>query len=267
MTDLAYSRTGRGEPLILVHGIGSSKAVWRPVIDHLAGRFDVIAVDLPGHGESPALPAAVEPMPAALAAALVAFLERLEVEPVHLVGNSLGGWVCLEVAKISQERSVTLLSPAGLWRRRSPLNTRASIWAAWWLVRRATRILRRIVATAAGRTAVLGLFHGRPWAMPTERAREGIVTLAQCPGFEATMRASTSRRFLDGTRIAAPVTVAFGSRDLILLPDQSRHLDQLPAAVRTVALPRCGHVPMSDDPAAVVDVIMQGTRTPTAAGR
>jgi pimeloyl-ACP methyl ester carboxylesterase len=63
------------------------------------------------------------------------------------------------------------------------------------------------------------------------------------------------------------MTVAFGSRDLILLAHQSRHLDQLPDTVRSVPLPRCGHVPMADDPAAVVDVIVQGTRPNAGADR
>jgi pimeloyl-ACP methyl ester carboxylesterase len=258
MTDLSFSRTGSGEPLVLVHGLGSSKASWLPVVDRLAERFDVIAVDLPGFGDSPALPDGIEPMPAALAAVLAAFLQRLKVEPVHLVGNSLGGWVSLEVAKLCPVRSLTLLSPAGLWRDRSPLYCRVSLRATRWFARRATRALQRVVVTAAGRTVVLGQTHGRPWAMSAAHARGAVAAMARCTGFEATFRATIDRRFLDGDGITAPVTVAFGGRDMILLPGQSRHLDQLPATVRTLPLPRCGHVPMSDDPAAVADVIVQG---------
>jgi pimeloyl-ACP methyl ester carboxylesterase len=55
---------------------------------------------------------------------------------------------------------------------------------------------------------------------------------------------------------AVPVTVAFGSRDLLLLPWQSRHVELLPPGTRVRALPGCGHVPMSDDPAAVAALIL-----------
>ncbi|MGN9909355.1 alpha/beta fold hydrolase [Phytohabitans sp. LJ34] len=260
MTDLAFTRTGRGEPLVLVHGIGGSKATWQPVVVHLAERFDVIAVDLPGFGDSPELPATVEPTPAALAAALLEFLDRLGVGPFHIAGNSLGGWVVLELARIREVRTVTLLSPAGLWRGGAPLYCRISLGASRWMARRATRLLLWAVATAVGRTVTLAQTHGRPWAMSADYARTSVRALAKCTGFEATMRATNTRRFLDGTGIAAPMTLAFGSRDMILLPRQSRHLDQLPGTVRIDALPRCGHVPMADDPPVVAGVITRGTQ-------
>ena len=59
MTMLAYTRTGAGAPLILLHGIGSSRHAWDPVLPGLAERFDVIAVDLPGFGDSAPLPPGV----------------------------------------------------------------------------------------------------------------------------------------------------------------------------------------------------------------
>ncbi|MFG1945342.1 alpha/beta fold hydrolase [Nonomuraea sp. NPDC048826] len=255
MTDLTFTRGGRGEPLVLLHGIGASKSAWRPVLDGLAERFDVIAVDLPGFGDSPELPAGVEPVPAALAAAVAAFLDRLGIGTFHIAGHSLGAWVALETAKLREARSVTLLCPAGLWGRRSPWYAQAGIWASRWLTRKATGPMLRAVSTAAGRTAVLGQTHGRPWALDAGHARDTILAMARCPGFEATMRAASGRRFLDGAGITAPVTVAFGARDLILPTRGSRRLDQLPPTVRTVTLRRCGHVPMNDDPAAVIDAI------------
>ena len=63
MTTLAYTRAGAGAPLVLLHGIGSSRHAWEPVIPALAERFDVIAVDLPGFGDSGPLPPEAEPRP------------------------------------------------------------------------------------------------------------------------------------------------------------------------------------------------------------
>jgi pimeloyl-ACP methyl ester carboxylesterase len=77
------------------------------------------------------------------------------------------------------------------------------------------------------------------------------------PGFDATLRATATRRYLATAPVSAPVTVAFGSRDRLLLRRQSRHLDQLPPGTRVQVLPGCGHVPMADDPDAVAALIIQ----------
>jgi pimeloyl-ACP methyl ester carboxylesterase len=138
MTMLGHTRTGAGAPLVLLHGIGSSRRAWDPVIPALAGRFDVIAVDLPGFGDSGPLPPGAEPRPAALAAAVARLLDDLGITAPHVAGNSLGGWVALELAGLRPVASLALLSPAGLWRGNMPLYDRASLQAARWLTRHAT---------------------------------------------------------------------------------------------------------------------------------
>ena len=79
MTTLAHTRTGAGAPLVLLHGIGSSRRAWDPVIPALGEQFDVIAVDLPGFGDSEPLPPGVEPRPAALAAAVAGLIDDLGI--------------------------------------------------------------------------------------------------------------------------------------------------------------------------------------------
>jgi pimeloyl-ACP methyl ester carboxylesterase len=76
------------------------------------------------------------------------------------------------------------------------------------------------------------------------------------------MRASEPRRYRAGPPIDAPVTVAFGTRDHLLLRRQSRHLDELPLGTRVRTLDGCGHVPMADDPDAVAAVIFATTEQP-----
>ena len=77
----------------------------------LTGHFDVIAVDLPGFGDSETLRAGVEPHPAALAARVGEVPDELGVAVPHIVGNSLGGWVALELAGARPVASLTILSP------------------------------------------------------------------------------------------------------------------------------------------------------------
>src|SRR5688500_11157084 len=112
-----YERLGRGEPLVLIHGIGSERCMWQPVLAPLAAHHDVIAVDLPGFGASPALPDGIEPTPANLARAIGELVGELGFERVHVCGNSLGGWVALELARLGLAHTVTAISPAGLWGR------------------------------------------------------------------------------------------------------------------------------------------------------
>jgi pimeloyl-ACP methyl ester carboxylesterase len=257
MTSLAYTRSGAGAPLVLLHGIGSSRHAWGPVVPALAAQFTVIAVDLPGFGDSRPLPAHIEPTPAALAAAAARLLDELGVTSPHLAGNSLGGWVALELAAIRPADSLTLLSPAGLWHGDTPVYNRVSLRATRWLARHAAGLLSRLVNYRLGRALILGQTHGRPTRLSAEYARAAIHATGTCPGFDDVLNATVKRRFLATAPIGAPVTVAFGSRDRLLLRHQSRHLDQLPPGTHVAVLPGCGHLPMADDPKAVTAAVIE----------
>lgn len=258
MTRLAFTRTGAGPTLVLLHYLGASRHAWDPVVPTLAARFDVIAVDLPGFGASAPLPPDVEPSPAAMAAAVGGLLDELGVGSAHLVGNSVGGWVALELAVLRPTASVTLLSPAGLWRGDTPLYCRVSLGGSRWLSEHAPHLVSRLVGTRLGRILVLGQTHGQPTRVAPEEARRTIRALGTCPGFDATLRATAKRHYAAGP-VAAPVTVAFGSRDRLLLPRQSRNLGELPLDAHVGALPGMGHVPAAVDAPAVVALITAGT--------
>ena len=126
----------------------------------------------------------------------------------------------------------------------------------WWIATHATPLLSRLVGSRIGRVVVLGQTHGRPSRMTADHARKVIGAITTSPGFEATLEAAAHRQFRTGAAINAPVTLAFGARDL-LLRRQSRRLDELPEHTRIAAeLPGCGHVPMSDAPGAVAELIV-----------
>jgi pimeloyl-ACP methyl ester carboxylesterase len=150
MNELAFTRCGSGAPLVLLHGLGSARDAWLPVTGSLARHFDVIALDLPGFGGSAPLPAFEEPHPARLAQSVAATLRALDIEHPHIVGNSLGGWVALELAAIIAPASVTLLSPAGLWRQGTPGYCRVSLRASRFLARFLGGLLRAAVRTRLG---------------------------------------------------------------------------------------------------------------------
>ena len=259
MGTLDFTRSGTGQTLLLLHGLGSARHVWDPVIPMLADHFDVLAVDLPGFGRSEPVPTNVEPTPVRVAAMVARLLDELGVAMPHVAGNSLGGWVALEFAGLRPVRSLTLLSPAGLWCNETPRYQMISLRTTRWLARHASTTLSRLVATRVGRNMVLGQTHGRPGSLTPQQARAAIGAMASGSGFDATLTATARRRYVAARPIDAPVTVAFGSRDLLLLR-RSRYLGELPSHARLAALPRCGHVPVYDDPCAVAALIISTAR-------
>lgn len=254
----------RREPLLLLHGLGGSKEIWSPVIGLLEAERAPLALDLPGFGAEPPLAAQVEPSAANLAAAVHQRCRALGIERPHVAGNSLGGWVALELAALRPVASLTLLSPAGLWKRDTPGYCRVSLQASRWLARHAAGLLSRLLRFRLGRVLVLGQTHGRPARLTPGYARAAIQAMGTCPGFEATLAATARQGYRATAPITAPVKLAFGSRDVLLLRGQSRHLDQLPPGIQAETLPRCGHVPMADDPGAVAELI---TRTAVRAAQ
>ena len=109
---LPSDRAGAGEPLLLLHGLGTTRADFDQVFPLLAVHFDVLAVDLPGQGE--AAPVAGQPTVAALADALELDLDERGLDQVHILGNSLGARLALELACRGRARSVVAIARSGL---------------------------------------------------------------------------------------------------------------------------------------------------------
>src|ERR1700752_4614653 len=106
-------RAGTGTPLLLLHGVGAIWRAWSPVLPYLEPHHDVIAPTLAGHGGGPPLDSGIAPSVHALADSLEAELDRLGLQQVHIAGNSLGGWLGIELARRGRAKSLVLFSPAG----------------------------------------------------------------------------------------------------------------------------------------------------------
>ncbi|MDN5858872.1 MAG: alpha/beta fold hydrolase [Pseudonocardia sp.] len=106
-------RGGEGPPLLLLHGVGGNWRVWSPIIPLLEPHHDVLAPTLLGHGGATGLADGVAPTLDALVDGVEAELERAGIETAHVVGNSLGGWVAIELARRGRAQSLILFSPAG----------------------------------------------------------------------------------------------------------------------------------------------------------
>jgi pimeloyl-ACP methyl ester carboxylesterase len=256
---LAFDRTGRGEPLVLLHGQGFSRRSFDPVVPLLAAERDVIAVDMPGHGESPRQPKGAGNAPHDLAVAVGELLDELGLPTAHVAGNSSGGWVALELGRLGRARTVAGLAPAGLWRRSAPLHIRLGMRQARLNARIVHRLFPRAPRTRVARALAASQVSGHPFQVPYQPARDTVAAMASAPGFRETLRALEKRRFTGGAGITVPVTVAFGTRDRVLLPGVSRRRGQLPEQTRWVRLRGCGHVAMFDDPAATAALLLQAS--------
>ncbi|WP_448625813.1 alpha/beta fold hydrolase [Geodermatophilus sp. URMC 64] len=103
--------------------------------------------------------------------------------------------------------------------------------------------------------------------MSTAQAKAALRALATAPGFDGAFAATLHRHYAAGAPFSAPVTVAFGSRDRLLIRRDYHRIDQLPPGTRVASLPGCGHVPMADDPAAVAALVrVSATRDVARAG-
>ena len=111
---LAYVEAGEGPPLVMLHGIMSSKYAWRKNIMPLARYYHVIAIDSPGAGDSEK-PPNIDYSPEGLARIHLRALDALGIRRATIVGNSLGGAVALAMARDHPERvdKLVLVSPAG----------------------------------------------------------------------------------------------------------------------------------------------------------
>jgi pimeloyl-ACP methyl ester carboxylesterase len=251
-----YSRTGRGEPLLLVHWIGHYSRGWDPILPFVAPHRDVIAIDLPGFGGSPRL--SVAPTPSALTNAVEALLDELGIDRVHVAGNSLGGGIALELARRRRALSATGLSPIGFW---TPREYR---WARY-VLNRTHRDARRLAALAplltsnpVTRTLMAWHLVARPWRLAPEPTRAAGRVLRDAH-FEPTMDVMYRWRPPAPDELACPVTVAWGACDCILIPRQADRARRFYPGGRHVRLAGCGHVPMSDDPSLVARTLLEGS--------
>jgi pimeloyl-ACP methyl ester carboxylesterase len=258
---LTYDRVGSGEPLVLIHGLGSARTVWKLVTPALAKQFDVIAVDLPGHGQTPWVGGTAMD-PRALADSVRATLDALGIERAHLVGNSLGGWVALELAAASPDRvaSVTALAPAGM--RDKPLE---KITLDYRINRYLAVGFRPLMPLMLKYERLRGIGFARnspiwkSWSVET--CRDAAHALSSSQGYESALAALVGRVASCAATIPAsiPVTVVFGDTDTILPPKTSQSRRHLPAHGRWIEWERCGHGIQLDYPDRVVELIREVT--------
>lgn len=272
LPELDHHRGGSGAPLVHVHGIGHTWRGWKPMLPELQRRFDVLAVDLPGHGHSPPLPAGTDSTPEALADAVERQMLGAGLDSAHLAGNSLGGWISLELARRGRARTVTAISPAGLQHGREKDWGAGILRGMRWLAENAPApapLLRNPIT----RSLLGGPSMARPWRKDPDELIEESELYAGCPGLPATLPHTFHAQPRGLTTLDVPVLILWGTLDVILLPRQGRRFERLIPGAELRYIRAIGHVSMADAPELLAEAIAEfaldrpraGSREPVGA--
>ncbi|MHB8234415.1 MAG: alpha/beta fold hydrolase [Solirubrobacteraceae bacterium] len=269
----ALYRAGSGEPLVLLHGFTGAWMHWNALLPGLSERYEVIAPTLHGHEGGRPYPLDSPMTFAGSADALEAHLDELGVGTAHMVGNSMGGALALELAKRGRARSVVALAPAGGWNEGDGEARRLAGFFA--RQQRITQVLAPRMPLLLGRPKLRRLamrdIMKRGERVPKADALQLVEVSLGCTVADRAIEALRADRGLtlgDLDRISCPVLLATPQFDRVLPPSRhtARYRREIPG-VEPVELAGCGHVPMWDDTPLVLRTIVEfvDRHTPSAA--
>ncbi|MEC3914355.1 alpha/beta fold hydrolase [Nocardia sp. CDC160] len=241
----AVHRSGGGEPLLLLHGVLLTWQSWGSALDALATDHAVLAPTFPGHwgGPEAARPATVR--------ALVDYCERLLDESgwdtAHIAGNSLGGWVALELAARGRARSCTAIAPAGLWRAPAAADSLLRKFRAFGPLIGLGPDRQPTMPTLL-RSLLLPLLANRPAAVPNPLAKAMTAAITECAIVDDLAEdPALPTGFTGLPELEIPTTILLPAHDRVLPPHVYAPLTSTQTLeVRT--LPALGHVPMLEAP-------------------
>lgn len=253
---------GAGSNLLLLHGLGGTWHIWKPELAALSCHHRVIAMTLPGHYDGRALPAGSEATVAVIADQLIEQLRQRGVTSAHVAGNSLGGWLALELARRGFAKSVVAFSPAGAW----------STPKDYADISRSFRILFALMPVIIVLTTAFLRFAAvrRLLCRPTMEHGERISSTEMRAMFRAMNRTRILPALLgtmgrDGPIAPldaglTPIRIVWGGSDrTIPFERYGRAMMQRVAGAEGLILAGAGHVPMFDDPQGVSDAILAVT--------
>ena len=243
-------------PLLLVHGLGAGWRSWEPIVDELAASREVIAVDLPGFGESPPLEGEVTI--AALADAVAGFIGELGLDGVATAGQSMGGRIVLELARRGVGGDTVALDPGGFWSDRELAIFSATLRPSIALVSAVRRVLPALLGNPVSRTALLAQLSARPWALSAQTVLPDVAGLADAPAMDALTKGPPQQGAPAGT-VPGRVTIGWGRRDLVTLPAQAERAARAFPDATLHWFDRCGHFPQWDAPREASRIILDRT--------
>jgi pimeloyl-ACP methyl ester carboxylesterase len=261
---LAYTAAGSGEPLLLIHGLGGTRRTWRHLIGPLAATHRVIAVDLPGHGDSEA-PAGDYSL-GAHAAAMRDLLVALGHPSATVVGHSLGGGIAMQFAYQFPERTsrLILISSGGLGRELTLTLRAATLPGAPTVVSALAQLPEGLTRRLLPVVAMLPGLVARQDAGPLAEGLHGLADARHRHAFIRTARGvidwrgqTVSAAPLLGLLGELPVLLIWGSEDKTIPPHHHQSIARQLPDPQLVEITGAGHYPHETDPAALLPAIRQ----------
>jgi pimeloyl-ACP methyl ester carboxylesterase len=247
---LPCTRAGTGETLLVLHGLGTNRADFAQVSARLAADFDVLAVDLPGQGD--AAPIEGRPTVAALTDAVERDLDARGLAEVHVLGNSLGARIALELARRGRARSVVAIAPSGLGTPPERMVQMVGMATAGAFF----RVLRPFLPSERHHVprALLAGLRARPWQATTQESDALTLGFGSTHFWELLVWGTGVDVPSNLDAITCPVLLAQGTCDLIAGGQTVRYLACVPGA-RFVVLPFAGHAAQGDVPEQVAMLV------------
>lgn len=256
-----YIHRGMGRKLLLIHGLGGSWQSWSTIINNLSAHRTVIAVDLPGHGLTPA--EADSGTFLGLVGSVERFIGEHGLTGVDIVGSSMGARIVLELARRGSVGHVVALNPGGFWRGWERTFFKITIGLSGRLLRAIRPLLPTLSRNAASRTALLAQLSVRPWALNPQVVETELTGLSNTPTFDPLVH-----DLADGpeqTGPAAPSTgqmiIGWGRQDRLCLPRQASRAQAAFPSADLHWFDSSGHFPAWDMPDETVSVILAGTQS------
>jgi pimeloyl-ACP methyl ester carboxylesterase len=251
-------RQGQGSPVVFFHGVLCSENVWERVIPLVAPHHDAIAVTALGHKGGNA---AVE-RPARFRHIIddaEKTLDELGLAKAHLVGNSMGGWVALELARRGRALTVCAFSPAGCWTAEGVKSTDGAgdrLRAAMRQARLGRPLLPLLARSGAFRRWAMALNARHGYRLTAAEMVARADDLLGCHvGLELL---ATDEALAPFGALPCPITIAWSEYDRVLpMRSHGARAKEIVPGARFLVLNDVGHVPMFDEPALVARTVLE----------